>query len=140
MNDSTQKTASCLCGRISISANPVRRNFTACHCDMCRKWGGLWMAVECSSDADLGGMDALTVYDSSAWAERGFCSKCGTHLFYKVKRESRYYIPVGLFGDVDDFVLRRQIYIDRKPDYYCFANDTIDLTEAQITAAAPPDE
>ena len=139
MDDSAPKTARCLCGHISIIANPVRRKFTACHCDMCRKWGGIWMAVECSADSSLGGIDGLTVYDSSAWAQRGFCSKCGTHLFFKIKTEGRYYVPVGLLADIDDFVFRRQIFIDRKPDYYCFANDTLDFTESQLAQAAAPD-
>ena len=131
--------ASCLCGQITINTDIVRRNFTACHCSMCRKWGGLWMAVECSN-VHFDSEDMLATYGSSAWAERGFCSNCGTHLFYRVKRDDQYYIPVGLFDGVDDFVLKRQIYIDQKPDYFCLANETAEFTEAELTVADPPDE
>jgi hypothetical protein len=142
MSESTTKTAGCLCGHISITASPMRRNFTACHCDMCRKWGGTWMAVECSSEIRFDGDDALTVYDSSSWAERGFCNKCGTHLFFRSKNENQYYIPVGLFDDGDEFVFFRQIFIDRKPDYYCFADHNLNLTSDQLAAefsASPED-
>ncbi len=124
------KFASCLCGHVEIRVADVRRKFTACHCDMCRKWGGTWMAAECAAGVEINGEDAVCVYSSSEWAERGFCSKCGTHLFFKHKGESKLFIPVGLFNDVDDFDFRRQIFIDRKPDYYCFANQTLEVTEA----------
>ena len=131
--------AVCLCGQVALNADLLRRNFTACHCDMCRRWGGLWMAVECSN-VRFEGEELLSTYNSSAWAERGFCAHCGTHLFYKVKREETYYIPVGLFDGVKNFTLKRQIYIDRKPDYYCLANETDNFTGAELTVADPPDE
>ncbi|NIT13149.1 MAG: GFA family protein, partial [Candidatus Dadabacteria bacterium] len=52
---------------------------------MCRKWcGGPLMAVNCGTDVTFEGEDNITVYDSSSWAERGFCSGCGSHLFYRL--------------------------------------------------------
>jgi len=31
---------SCLCGAIRITAKNINNNVGACHCGMCRKWGG----------------------------------------------------------------------------------------------------
>ena len=124
-------SATCLCGDITINADLVRRNFTACHCTMCRKWGGLWMAVECSN-VSFDGEAKPTTYDSSDIADRGFCSNCGTHIFFKSKRNDQYYIPVGLFDGVEDFVLKRQIFFDTKPYYFCLAGDAEELTEEDL--------
>ncbi|MEL6495943.1 MAG: GFA family protein [Cyanobacteria bacterium J06623_7] len=71
-------------------------------------------------------------FPSSEWAERGFCSKCGTHLFYWLKQNNHYYVPVGIFERQDNFVFDHQIFIDRKPEYFAFANDTSNMTEAEV--------
>ncbi len=123
--------ATCLCGNVRIEAELARRHFTVCHCTMCRKWGGLWMAVECA-EVRFDGEDAVRVYPSSSMADRGFCANCGTHLFYKSRWNGRYYVPVGLFDDVDGFVLEREIFFDTKPDYFSLANASEQFTEADL--------
>ena len=45
----------------------------------------------------------------------------------------------GLFGGEDGLVLEHQLFIDRKPGYYAFANDTENLTGEEVFAKfAPP--
>ena len=131
--------ANCLCGSVSIACEIVKREFTACHCTMCTQWGGTWMAAVVSGETALKGAEFINVYDSSAWAERAFCSNCGTHLYYKVKTEPDLYIPVGLFSDVDDFEFSREIFHDQKPCYYCFENDTKKFNSDDLPLADPPD-
>ncbi|MBB1062000.1 GFA family protein [Marilutibacter spongiae] len=123
--------AACLCGGVTLEAELARRYFTACHCTMCRRWGGLWMAVECV-EVRFGGADGITVYASSEQAERGFCARCGTHLFYRSRWNDRYYVPVGLFDEAEGFVLKREIFFDTKPDYFSLANPTETYTEADL--------
>ena len=122
----------CLCGAVTVSAanNP---HVEACHCGMCRRWGGgPLLAVSCGSDVQFTGREQVGVYDSSEWAERGFCKRCGTHLFYRFKPADTYAVPAGLFEHQDQLALHEQIYIDSKPEYYAFANDTPVLTEAEV--------
>jgi hypothetical protein len=126
--------AECLCGAIRLKPVAVNKQFTACHCDICKKWGGIWVAVECN-DVTTRGSEKIKVYDSSPWAERGFCQECGTHLYFKLKKRSSYFIPVGLFPETDNFEFERQIFIDRKPDYYCFSNHTLNMTEQEVIEA-----
>lgn len=98
------------------------------------------MAIDCGTNVSLEPESKVSVYDSSEWAERGFCSQCGTHLFYRLKQAQQYMMPAGLF-DIDDLVFEHQVFIDEKPDYYCFANDTKDMTGAEVFAMyAPPAE
>lgn len=126
---------SCLCGAVHLSTSSLNEHVAACHCQMCRQWGGgPLLAVECGSDVSFSGEDNIGVYQSSEWAERGFCQKCGSHLFYRLKQNSQYYIPVGIFDNSEGFVLEHQVFIDEKPDYYSFANETKNMTGAEVFA------
>jgi hypothetical protein len=92
------------------------------------------MAVDCGAEVALNGEENVSIFNSSKWAERGFCGRCGTHLFYRVKGSGQYILPVGLFGDDDGFVFDQQLFIDEKPSYYHFANETDEMTGAEFFA------
>ncbi|RXN91209.1 GFA family protein [Achromobacter aloeverae] len=127
----------CLCGAVSVTAADSR-SIGACHCGYCRRWGGgPLLAVHCGPDAVFVGQDQISVYRSSDWAERAFCAKCGAHLYYKLLADGHYFIPAGLL-DTTDFQLDSQIYIDKKPPYYDFANQTPTMTEQQVIDAYAP--
>ncbi|QID19845.1 GFA family protein [Nitrogeniibacter mangrovi] len=107
----------------------------ACHCGMCRRWGGgPLMVVNCGDQVVFSGQDHIGIYTSSAWAERGFCTTCGTHLFYRLKQNNAYFVPVGLFDTAAALHFDNQVFIDEKPAYYAFANDTGTLTGAEVFA------
>jgi hypothetical protein len=59
--------------------------------------------------------------------------KC-SHLFYRLKKGPHYALPVGLFDDVERWALKHQVFIDEKPSWYAFANDTENLTGAEVFA------
>ncbi len=125
----------CLCGAVQFSAATVSTQVHACHCATCRKWtGGPLLAVDCKDSLKIQGEENISLYSSSEWAERGFCSKCGTNLFYHLHHGNRYIVPADLFDTKAKFVLESQIFIDEKPDYYDFANETEKLTAAQVFA------
>ena len=128
----------CLCGAVSFTSADSRA-IGACHCGVCRRWGGgPLLAVHCGPAVEFNATDQIAVYASSEWAERGFCRKCGTHLYYKLLATGDYFVPAGTFESTD-FELETQIFIDRKPAYYSFANQTPMLTEQQfIDQFAPP--
>ena len=133
MTKTSRRSGSCLCGAVHITASKASNKVGACHCGMCRKWGGgPFMEVDCGTDVTFKGEDNIKVYDSSAWAERGFCSKCGSHLFYRLKESKQYMVAVGLFDDQEGLVFESQVFIDRKPPFYSFANKTKNMTEAEI--------
>ncbi len=135
MKTDTRRHGACLCGAVRISATTKGNHVGACHCTMCRKWGGgPLLAAECSGEADIEGGENVTVYGSSEWAERGFCRRCGTHLFYRLREGVHYAIPVGLFDGDHEWVLAEQIFIDQKPACYSFAEKTRNLTGEQVFA------
>ncbi|MEQ8484429.1 MAG: GFA family protein [Pseudomonadales bacterium] len=119
----------CLCGAISVSVDE-HRDVDLCHCSMCRRWtGGPMFAVHCHTPVRFSGNEPAR-YRSSEWAERGFCPTCGTHLFYHLLPTDEYIVTAGLF-DNQAFRLVTEIFIDEKPDFYDFRNDTRRLTGQQ---------
>ncbi|MGV2976230.1 GFA family protein [Roseibium alexandrii] len=118
----------CLCGAVAFEATPLP-TMSACHCHTCRKWGGgPFMAVPCKNTSFSGDITRYSVTDR---AVRGFCPACGTHLFFYVKAADIYALPAGLFDDDPVPSLRAEYFIDQKPEYYCFAEQTKTLTGAE---------
>lgn len=135
MTNELEKQGSCLCGAVKVSAKTKSNHVDACHCNMCRKWGGgPLLAIQCGEDVNFEGNENISVFSSSEWAERGFCSKCGTHLFYRLKEANYYALPAGLLDDEENFVLELQIFIDEKPSFYTFANKTKNMTGEEVFA------
>ena len=127
----------CLCGAVTVEAVPKRPHAEACHCDMCRRWGGsAFLAVPCGDTVRFTGEDHITRYASSDWAERGFCRSCGTNLFYHFRPAGEYSILAGVFDDPGSLTMGEQIFIDEKPDYYSFADDTPKKTGAEVIEEA----
>ncbi|MGI3132031.1 GFA family protein [Halopseudomonas pachastrellae] len=125
----------CLCGAVSVSAILSHRDLGACHCTTCRRWGGgPLLAVECEDQVTFSGEAQIGVYASSDWAERGFCKVCGTHLFYRLREQAFYALPVGLFDEQQGWDLNREVFIDQKPSYYGFAQPTLQLTGEELFA------
>lgn len=123
----------CLCGAIEVTAN-VAPEVHACHCGMCRRWGGGPAFVVEAKEGGVEFMGKPATYRSSDWAERGFCSQCGSHLFYRLVETDQYMLSAGLFQDEDGLRLAAQIFIDEKPGFYDFANDTPKQTGAEVFA------
>lgn len=140
MSNFTAVKGSCLCKAVSISTANMSNLVGACHCGMCRKWGGgALLAIDCGSDVNFEGTENISVYQSSEWGERGFCQKCGSHLFYRLKQNNQYFIPAGIFDNISEgFVFEHQVFIDEKPEYYSFANETKNMTGAELFAQFAP--
>ncbi len=132
-NQTTERRGHCLCGGVTITARQAASDVGACHCKMCRRWGGgPFMEIDCGADVEFEGEEKIAVFDSSQWAERGFCRNCGTHLFYRIKSSRQHMVPVGLFEDEAGLAFKGQVFIDEKPGYYAFANETQNLTGEEL--------
>ncbi|MGC3875070.1 GFA family protein [Halomonas sp. GXIMD04776] len=142
MSTSHECQGKCLCGAVRLSVTVNNHQVDACHCNMCRKWGGgPFFAVEADHGVHIHGEEDVAIYSSSDWAERGFCRQCGTHLFYRLKQGGHYAIPAGLIDDDPPWIFEQQIFIDEKPDFYDFANSTRNMTGQEVFEAfgAPPE-
>ena len=125
----------CLCGSIELEVELSSTEVAACHCSMCRTWsGGPLLAVDCGDSLKISDESSVSKYQSSEWAERGFCANCGTHLFYLLKAANQYHLPAGLLDVDSQYSFTHQIFIDEKPEYYCFSNETQNMTGAEVFA------
>lgn len=122
----------CLCEKVTVMITTNPKDFTVCHCQSCRTWsGGLSMTVNAGERLKFSGEEFVGRYSSSEWAERGFCKNCGTHIYFRLKKTDHYFLMVGLFGRSITPQFGLQEFIDEKPNYYAFANETKTLTKAE---------
>lgn len=135
MSETFEEQGTCLCGSVKINLRTLNTQVGTCHCSMCRKWGsGPFMAIDCGTDVSFEDNENISIYDSSEWAERAFCNKCGSHLFYRLKENKQFFMSVGLFKNEERFHLKHQVFIDNKPSFYSFSNQTDNMTEAELFA------
>lgn len=134
---SSQKTLSgkCLCGGVKFTVKVASANFGACHCSMCRTWsGGVVFALDEVKDLTFEGEHNLSIYKSSDWGERGFCKVCGTNLFWRSAEFGHTAVMAGAIEEQAELKFVSEIFIDSKPDFYTFADDTKKYTEAEVLA------
>ena len=139
-------TGQCLCGAVKYTVTAELKETGACHCSMCRRWsGGVYLGLEVAPDAiAFEGAENITTFASSEWAERAFCGKCGSNLYYRVTapgpHSGTYHIGLGTLDQPNGIPLTGEIFIDEKPDGYAFAGDTHKMTGAEVFAQFAPPE
>jgi hypothetical protein len=138
MTDELNFEGKCMCGAVKFSATAKKPSVVACHCEMCRRWSaGPFMALNCQT-VTFEGQEDIGRIRSSDWAERGFCTKCGSNLFYHIVESSDYQIAAGLFDDQSMLRMSLQVFTDSKPEFYEFANETKMMTSAEVIAMFAP--
>ena len=90
---------SCLCGAVSFEVEGELPPPDACHCTQCRKQSGHSFA---STDVKrqaltVIGADRINWFRSSVEVQRGFCSRCGSALFWDPIGKDRTGIAMGAF-------------------------------------------
>ncbi|WP_286833133.1 MULTISPECIES: GFA family protein [Acinetobacter] len=125
--------ARCLCGATQFEVQLRNHGVAACHSSMCRRQtGGPLMAIDIE-DIHFVDQQYLSVFNSSEWAERGFCSVCGTLIFWRTKDHSFANINVFTLEELpDDLDFNLEIYVDHQPAFYLFNNQTQKMTEEVI--------
>lgn len=114
----------CLCGAVKFEVAAVHE-IDVCHCSMCRSWnGGPFVGADIRGQVTFKADATLAWYDSSEWAKRGFCSKCGSSLFYTLNEQPDFWsISAGALDLPEGLTIGKEIFIDEKPDYYNFAGE-----------------
>jgi hypothetical protein len=142
MSTGAKQTGRCLCGKVTFTIGEPASEVGACHCGMCRRWaGGASFALHCKGPVAFEGKEHIVRYRSSDWAERGFCGSCGSNLFYHLLGADQYMMSPCALDDQSGLKLTSQIFIDEKPGWYAFANETVEMTGAEVFALyAPKDE
>ena len=90
-------TGGCQCGAVRYRASALTDNAHICHCRMCQKAVGNFFAalVGAPKEAVEWTRGRPSVFLSSGHVERGFCSACGTPLFYNDVDGPRITLTIG---------------------------------------------
>lgn len=115
---------SCLCGAVSFEVAGSLPGPDACHCSQCRKHSGhYWASTDVPRSAlALSGGDKLTWFSSSQKVRRGFCSVCGSSLFFDPIGKDWIGIAMGAFDAPTGTHLALHIFVADKGDYYEIAD------------------
>lgn len=117
-------TGSCLCGAVTFTVNADLAPADACHCTQCRKTSGhYWASTDVKRDAlDIAGAENITWYRSSEKVRRGFCSTCGSALFWDPIGHDTLGVAMGAFEKPTGTKLHVHIFVADKGDYYEIAD------------------
>ena len=115
---------SCLCGAVRYRATGPISDVVACHCTQCRKQSGHHYAAANAADErlEVEGSENLTWYHASPDARRGFCSICGSALFWKNRKDDFTAILAGSLDGETGLRIGKHIYCADKGDYYDIAD------------------
>lgn len=118
--DLLEVSGGCYCGAVRFRASDVRPDLTECHCSMCRKQAGHRYAVAegKTRSLEIEGADTITWFRASPEGERGFCSLCGSTLFWKSSVEDFCAILAAAVDEPNDLRLTKHIFVESKGGYY----------------------
>ena len=114
----------CLCEGVRYEVRGPLRPVVYCHCEMCRRTSGHFVAATACAREDLILTSSATLqwYDSSSSARRGFCGKCGASLFWDPRGEGRIAIMAGTLDSPTGLSAKGHIFVAEAGDYYRIAD------------------
>ncbi|WP_299780361.1 GFA family protein [uncultured Roseobacter sp.] len=124
----------CLCGAVKVSVLSDNLRLRACHCDMCRRHtSGMFISVD-TLPGTLTVEGPAESFVSSDWAERGFCGKCGSTLWYGTLHDGIRHPAAGLFENAAGGQMKLEFFIDRCPQGYGLAGEHKRLSTEETIA------
>ncbi len=120
-------TGSCVCGLIRYQAKAVRPLWF-CHCRQCRNITGNFMAAAQVGLSDIDITGEPKWYYVSDKSRHGFCSECGSQMFWRNDDNAFLSITGGSLDDARGLAVKGHIFTDEKGEYY-----TIPDTEPQFS-------
>ena len=122
---STPHTGSCLCRGVTFEITGALPHPDACHCTQCRKTTGHFLV---STDVKKEALtvvqdDTLGWYASSEKVRRGFCTRCGSTLFWDPLAHDFVGVAMGAFDAPTRTKIGLHIHVASKGDYYEIAGD-----------------
>lgn len=115
---------SCLCGAVRFEVACALPPPDACHCTACRKHSGhVFASTDVPRSAvTIHGAEHVKWFQSSEKARRGFCSTCGSSLFWDPLHRDWIGVAMGAFDGPTETALKIHIFVSQKGDYYEIAD------------------
>jgi hypothetical protein len=113
-------TGGCLCRGVRYEVRGKLRDVIACHCVQCRRMSGHFVdATACRRGAfTLVKAETLKWYVAVQGFRRGFCSECGSSLFFEEEGGERVSIAAGSLDTPQGLRIAAHIFAGEAGDYY----------------------
>jgi hypothetical protein len=120
----TEHSGRCLCGAVTYRVSGNMRDVVNCHCSQCRRIHGHAPGYSAARKAEIAieGEDNITWYHSSEEAQRGFCSRCGSSLFWRPEGRETISVSAGSLNPPTGLKTVRHIFAADKGDYYTISD------------------
>lgn len=111
---------SCLCKAVTFEVKGDLPGPDACHCWHCRKSSGhFFVSTDVPRSAvTIHGAEQITWFQSTEKVRRGFCSKCGSPLFWDPTKLDWIGIAMGAFDNPTGTKIRIHVHVSDKGEYY----------------------
>jgi hypothetical protein len=123
-NEGKKTKGRCLCGQVQFEIYGELRDIVNCHCSKCRKFHGNYGAYTSIKFDNLKITQAKSLKwyksptDETANVHRGFCSECGSSLFWHPKGQTNISKAAGSLDEPTGLKTIGHIWCSQLPDYY----------------------
>ncbi len=122
MSEPVRATGGCLCGGVRYEVRGPLRDVLTCRCVECRRWSGHLFAATAARREHLvllarGPLRWLESPHSESDALRGFCSECGSSLFWNAPARETICIAAGSLDEPTGLRLVGHVYVSQTADY-----------------------
>jgi hypothetical protein len=133
------RSGGCLCGAVRYEVRGPLRPIVMCHCTQCRRMTGHFMAATAARHGDfrLLSRAGLGWYASSEEARRGFCTHCGSTLFWEGAGRDHVSIAAGSLDDSSGLQIACHIFIADKGGYYEIADAAPQVRDGNFSLPWP---
>ena len=123
-NADSKVTGGCLCGAVRYEITGGLRDVVNCHCSKCRRFHGNFGAYTSIKGKNL----TLVKQQGLKWfhsttdetdnVHRGFCSNCGSSLFWHPKGQENISVAAGSLDEPTNLKTLGHIWLSQMGDYY----------------------
>ena len=128
--DSLIKAAGgCLCGSVRYEITGELRGIVNCHCSKCRRFHGNFGAYTSVSIDDLILVEERglkwfeSTTDETPNVHRGFCSECGSSIFWHPRDKEKIAIAAGSLDEPTQLQTIGHVWVSQISDYYQIQDD-----------------
>jgi len=117
-------TGGCLCGAVRYEILKEPYGAVNCHCSKCRRFHGNFAAYAGMPIDDLDIVEERTLKwfrsltDETENVYRGFCSQCGSSLFWHPRGEDRIAVSLGSLDEPTNLKIMGHAWVSQKGDFY----------------------
>ena len=109
----------CLCGAVSYRVHGPLRDVILCHCSVCRRSHGHVAAYSACAREDLEIADRAALrWHEHDGARRGFCSRCGSRLFWERPERPTISVAAGSLDQPTGLGIMGEVHCESAGDYY----------------------